>query len=1029
MSVYNPPTFSEYLSVFNPANWVAEGGSIDTVYLDAHYAQYPVIQGSNYTLKNTVVQGNLTVNNAKNRITFTDTNAYDSVIIGDATTALSVGNPLESIFIGSNAGGNITSNTFKCLAIGDSSLQNSNNIATSNTEYYNTAVGANSLNKMRNSDNNTLANSGCGYSTLSGLLTGNNNSSLGSASGTGDALSSFSLTSGSNNTFLGAKSGLTTGLSGTCSNSTAVGALATISESNQIQLGTATTYVNIPNYIKYADGTTQSTALTNTAGSLPNIFISTSTANTNLGLSQMNCNLFYTSTYNGSPTVSLPYYTTGAIGLVSVNIYNTGTTNPITIKSFQTGNPQLSFVGKYGTNSSLLPVPVNSWVAICGSSTQNNWWVVDRGNINPIDYYGRSTSVDLIATPLTNSLIRIEPTVNISAYIPDNVLSTNSKGGFFTVENLSNTYSIDLRLCEDVIYTPSSYSTFTGLYGNSSNVLTIPPLSTYTIFVSTANTDFDVINRTPNIQTFNFTSPTAPTNIDYTNSQYYDTIVNLTGSNVINLTIPDARQSVYPNAINRRVIVNNNGSGLVSIASNSGNNILGRYGNRSTAITLPDNSSYTFSSNGTNWEINERSSNIAFRNLGLASTATYTNNYNYLGSLLYLSSTDICNISWLSATALNSHLTTTKVYNIGSFQINLNSSAGSFLGKYGSGSTSLVLPANTWVEIFSDGTTWLVNDRSAENQIYYPTAFTTATDTTTLLSNYQYANSDLHLSSTITTSDTTVSFPNANTSSTINQSYTIYNDNNLTNSNTRNIILSCSTSTFRGIGVNNGTPATTFTILPNQWYKIISNGTNWVVVNQSPLSGETYVYTSGNVISFVRPYSKFYYANCANSGNLILNIPQAQKEDVGTDILIKIGIRQPGGYAGSVYFTGSSTTNPIFIATATQPNTSGVATFFTSGNTLRMTCFQVGFAGSGTATVANGSAVINLTTMSTGGAVAHYTIINLGGVNYTITIPTTGVGYSGCGNTGTYTLTTNYTGSDTSVSYTINNLYAWFLNV
>jgi len=258
MSIYNPPTFSEYLSVFNPANWGASDAEITEEYLEANYAQYPVIQGSNYTLKNTLVQGNLTIENTKDKITFADSNNNGGLVLGTSTTAPNC-NALNSIFIGKDAGKYLTNNVFACVALGRESLSNENQIASANTEYFNTAIGNVSLSKAVNTDGNTIANTGCGFASLSNLLTGNNNSSLGSQSGSNISVANR-LINGSSNTFLGSKSGLDSSLTNTCNHSTAVGADAFIEFSNCIQLGTNLDFVNIPNYIRFSDNTTQSTA-------------------------------------------------------------------------------------------------------------------------------------------------------------------------------------------------------------------------------------------------------------------------------------------------------------------------------------------------------------------------------------------------------------------------------------------------------------------------------------------------------------------------------------------------------------------------------------------------------------------------------------------------------------------------------------------------------------------------------------------------------------------------------------------------
>jgi hypothetical protein len=98
MSVYNPPNFEEYLSVFNPANWLPpSAGEIDTAYLDANYLRFPFAQGSE-NLLNTTINGNLALTGG---ITFSDASVmkslgYISIVsygadptgVADSTTAI-----------------------------------------------------------------------------------------------------------------------------------------------------------------------------------------------------------------------------------------------------------------------------------------------------------------------------------------------------------------------------------------------------------------------------------------------------------------------------------------------------------------------------------------------------------------------------------------------------------------------------------------------------------------------------------------------------------------------------------------------------------------------------------------------------------------------------------------------------------------------------------------------------------------------------------------------------------------------------
>ena len=62
MAIYPPPSFIEYIPIFNPIDWetTAEGG-ITIAYLNAHYLKYPVAQGLE-TLNGMINLGDTTLN-------------------------------------------------------------------------------------------------------------------------------------------------------------------------------------------------------------------------------------------------------------------------------------------------------------------------------------------------------------------------------------------------------------------------------------------------------------------------------------------------------------------------------------------------------------------------------------------------------------------------------------------------------------------------------------------------------------------------------------------------------------------------------------------------------------------------------------------------------------------------------------------------------------------------------------------------------------------------------------------------------
>ncbi len=134
------------------------------------------------------------------------------------------------------------------LAKGENCLSNINVI----TDTSNVAMGQDCLDSLSNGDCNTAL----GVNTLNQLTTGSNNSAIGYNAGT-------NCVTGSNNTFLGLSAKTYDSLV-TYNNSTAIGANATITASNQIVLGTTSETVYVPG--KLGVGTTKPTSSLNVNG-------------------------------------------------------------------------------------------------------------------------------------------------------------------------------------------------------------------------------------------------------------------------------------------------------------------------------------------------------------------------------------------------------------------------------------------------------------------------------------------------------------------------------------------------------------------------------------------------------------------------------------------------------------------------------------------------------------------------------------------------------------------------------------------
>ena len=78
-----------------------------------------------------------------------------------------------------------------------------------------------------------------------------------------------------------------------------------------------------------------------------------------------------------------------------------------------------------------------------------------------------------------------------------------------------------------------------------------------------------------------------------------------------------------------------------------------------------------------------------------------------------------------------------KIVNVSSsFPLTIVTNAN-FLGKYGSGTTTLTIPINTWVELLNNGSNWLVNDRSPN---FNNTELTPVSTTTILTDRLDFTN-------------------------------------------------------------------------------------------------------------------------------------------------------------------------------------------------------------------------------------------------------------------------------------------------
>jgi hypothetical protein len=259
----------------------------------------------------------------------------------------------------------------------------------------------------------------------------------------------------------------------------------------------------------------------------------------------------------------------------------------------------------------------------------------------------------------------------------------------------------------------------------------------------------------------------------------------------------------------------NNSDHVLTISTPSSIDFRGKYGRGGAGtintIPMPPHSSVVLYSNGTYWFANERSYNPTyFITLSTASTDASTFNY-FSDATINISSTAVTNNILVIPPPNRGEIdnATITFSNTSVYSISLSITAGTFAGKYGSGTTTLLIPANTSVQVVTDGTNWLVTDKTIA--YYNPAqAITGATTITT-----SFLNSYIPLSGTSTQ---TITLPTASAS--IGSYLEIENLNTI---NAYYYTLS-SASTFTGTYGSGG--ATTLILPCNSRIKLWSNGTS-----------------------------------------------------------------------------------------------------------------------------------------------------------------------------------------------------------
>jgi len=359
------------------------------------------------------------------------------------------------------------------------------------------------------------------------------------------------------------------------------------------------------------------------------------------------------------------------------------------------------------------------------------------------------------------------------------------------------------------------------------------------------------------IATFNAVISTASINL--TSPAFYNSIVNFTGTTASTITLPspitNTRNNIY---LGTSIQIFNNTSQQQTIQTTA--NILGVYGSQLLTIPLPENSWYKLVVDGTNWRINERSSNLTYQ-LPLSVNTDFSA-YDYLrnATTRFAPTTALTATipSPVSASGGSSGQTTMNIINNSDHVLTLLSpSSIDFRGKYGRGgggtNDTIPMPPHSSVVLFSNGTFWFANERS-----YNPTYFITLSSVSTDASTFNFfSDATINISSTAVTNNILV-IPPPTRGEIENATITFFN------TSVYIIALSINAGTFAG---KYGSGTTTYPVPANTSVRIVTDGTNWLVQERSgnPIfnflpNGTTLTWTSSleyldSIIELVQPDS------------------------------------------------------------------------------------------------------------------------------------------------------------------------------
>ena len=366
------------------------------------------------------------------------------------------------------------------------------------------------------------------------------------------------------------------------------------------------------------------------------------------------------------------------------------------------------FSGAFGNQSTSTTILPYSTIRIYCNSTALNYEVVDRVVANA------TYTATYSGTTITLTYVNIDSNINLSGStatqinLPNPTTTSNAwiSGRYL---NIYNNGSANLTLLTPV-------GTLNGVFGSGASTIILPPNSWY--YLTSDGSNWSINERSPHI-TYSVTltannTPAVSVN-NYLNSTIYYT--NNTASYTSTIETPSATNA------NTQMYLINSSSYTITLSIGSGT-FAGLYGTGTTTYSLLPNTFANMNSIGSTWNVFDRTPN-QYGALTITTNTTITQNQ--LNQYLALTSTSPYTLLLPTASIASGQYVDFENKNTNSGLLFTLSTTSSFTGTYGSGGgTSLIIPPQSRIKLYSNGTSWVGTEISNYGWSY-PTITASAT--------------------------------------------------------------------------------------------------------------------------------------------------------------------------------------------------------------------------------------------------------------------------------------------------------------